>query len=217
MLRETLEFLELTNRSFGGRGVVLGFLSRWLEGRNNRETPVRILDVGTGGADIPRAIALWARRRGLPVHITALELMPHIADIARKNTREFPEVLVRQEDFLRLPPGETFDYVTASLFLHHMPDESLVPVLRAFDRLARRGVIVSDLLRSLPAYWSVKTLSRLAGNRVVRHDGPVSVRRAFTTAELQELAGQAGLHYLKARRHPWFRLSLAGEKEGAAV
>jgi hypothetical protein len=47
---------------------------------------------------------------------------------------------------------------------------------------------------------------------VVRHDGPVSVRRAFTVSELEELARRAGLGYLSARRHAGFRLSLTGAK-----
>jgi hypothetical protein len=55
-------------------------------------------------------------------------------------------------------------------------------------------------------------LSRLAGDDIVRHDGPLSVRRAFLSEDLSRAAEEAGLDYLRVRRHPWFRLSLAGEK-----
>jgi SAM-dependent methyltransferase len=214
VLQKTLNFLALTNRWFGGVRVILDFLSPWSR-RWDKKHPIRLLDVGTGGADIPRAVALWARSQGFKVQITALELMPALADIARRNAQGFPEIRVRQKDFFQLAEkAETFDYVIASLFLHHTPAEKTARTLQSFDRLAEKGVIISDLLRSQASYWSVKLLSRWAGNSVVRHDGPLSVRRAFQPAELEGMAWSAGLSYLRARRHPWFRVSLAGEKTG---
>jgi 2-polyprenyl-3-methyl-5-hydroxy-6-metoxy-1,4-benzoquinol methylase len=212
VLKEALDFLALTNRCFGGTAVVLDRFERWSR-RWQPGEEISVLDVGTGGADIPAALAGWAVRRGLKVRITALDLIPEVADIARDNTGAFPQITVRREDFSELARREeTFDYVTASLFLHHCAPEDAPRVLRAFDRLARRGVLVSDLRRSRAGYWAVKALSRLAGNRVVRHDGPLSVRRAFRLEELAALARESGLPYLAARREPWFRVSLCGEK-----
>jgi hypothetical protein len=78
--------------------------------------------------------------------------------------------------------------------------------------LAKRGIIISDLRRGRAGYWAVKLLSDAVGNAVVRHDAPLSVRRAFRAEELETLARQAGLSYLSARPQPWFRISLAGEK-----
>ena len=107
---------------------------------------------------------------------------------------------------------ETYDYVTASLFLHHVPPEKQIEILKLFDRIARRGILVSDLNRSFSGWISVGAASFLFGNHITRHDGPLSVRRAFTVAELGEMANAAGLSYLKAEREPWFRVSLTGEK-----
>ncbi|MGQ0645524.1 MAG: methyltransferase domain-containing protein [Elusimicrobiota bacterium] len=211
-LREALAFLAMTNRFFGGETVVLRRFERWSRRWKPGES-IRVLDVGSGGADIPAALSRWAARRGFDLRVTALELILETAAIARENIRALSAVEVRQDDFFRLAEGdESFDYVTASLFLHHCAPEDAPRVLRAFDRLARRGVIVSDLLRSRAGYWAVKALSRLAGNRVVRHDGPLSVRRAFRLEELAALARESGLPYLAARREPWFRVSLCGEK-----
>jgi hypothetical protein len=78
--------------------------------------------------------------------------------------------------------------------------------------LARRGIIISDLHRTLLSYSAVSLLSYLIGNKIVRHDGPLSVRRAFTIPELNDLARAAGLPYLQASIEPWFRTSLSGEK-----
>jgi SAM-dependent methyltransferase len=158
-------------------------------------------------------VARWGRRENLPIHITAVDTDPEIVKIAREKTASFPEIAVREGDLFKMRLQEdAFDYVTASLFLHHCAPGRTAHALRVLDSLARRGVIVSDLLRSARSYRAVTFLSWTAGNRVVRHDGPLSVRRAFTRHELQALAQDAGLAYLKAGAHPWFRLSLAGEK-----
>jgi 2-polyprenyl-3-methyl-5-hydroxy-6-metoxy-1,4-benzoquinol methylase len=207
-VRETLRFLSLTNRRFGGADVVLrhlkGWRPRWPKG------PVTLLDVGTGGGDIALAVARWARSEKVDMRITAVDLIPSIADIARENTRDFPEITVMAGDAFSLPGP--FDHVTASLFLHHVPPPENVAAVRRLDRLSRRGLIISDLERSLPSFLAVTLLSWAAGNGVVRHDGPLSVRRAFTLPEMEALGRHAGLPHLKARKEPWFRLSLAGEK-----
>lgn len=213
VMRETLRFLERTNRWFGGAGLVLGFLSRWCGGWPRGAT-IRILDVGTGGADIPVAIAEWARALGLHVAITAIDPVRAVVGVARERASAWPEIAVEQADLTSLAAGnETFDYVTAALLLHHVPPDEAVGALTDMDTLATRGVIVSDLHRTVPAYLAVSLLSRVLGNVIVRHDGPLSVRRAFRPAELEALARDAGLDYLTARAHrPWFRVSLAGEK-----
>lgn len=207
-----LRFLELTNRRFGGTALVLRHLERWSTGWAAGRA-ISVLDVGTGAADIPRAIVAWARARGTPVHVTAIDMARDVADAARARVCRVPEIDVEQATLADTASGRRrFDYVTASLFLHHVPAGDLPGALRAIDRLAIRGVIVGDLVRGVPGLLAVSFLSALAGNAVVRHDGPLSVRRAFTVAELARLAADLGLGYLRARREGAFRLSLAGEK-----
>jgi 2-polyprenyl-3-methyl-5-hydroxy-6-metoxy-1,4-benzoquinol methylase len=212
VVRRTLNFLGMTARHFGGADVIIDKLAAWTSRLpENREFSV--LDVGTGGAEIPVAIARWARRTGRRVNVLAVDLVPEIAAIARENAREYPEIEVRCGDAFDLrAAGATFDFVTASLFLHHVPTPRITDMLRLFDALARRGIVVSDLSRSGPSFWAVKALSLLTGNHVVRHDGPLSVQRSFTRSELRDFARQAGLHYLHAEPAPWFRLALSGEK-----
>jgi hypothetical protein len=45
-------------------------------------------------------------------------------------------------------------------------------------------------------------------NRLTRHDGPLSVLRAFTPAELRAAAEAAGLETLELRRAFFYRLTL---------
>jgi len=120
-----------------------------------------------------------------------------------------------------LPLGEgtrradegSFDYVLSSLTLHHLSDAQIVSLLKESNRLAKRGIIMNDLKRSARAWAWIWGLSRLtAADPVVQHDGPLSVKRAFTPQELTHLATQAGVTYLTVKTHFGYRLTLAGEK-----
>lgn len=209
--RRALYFLAKMNHWFGGVSTVLRPLAKW-SSRWDPGKPVHILDVGTGGADIPIALVRWGRENGHSLRVTAVELVPEIAAIAKNAARPYPEITVLQRDLRDLPKEMTFDYVTAALFLHHIPIPLRAEALRSLGRRARRGLVVSDLVRTLPSYWGVSVASWVWGDSIVRHDGPLSVRRAFRVSELETLAQEAGLPFLKAREEPWFRVRLSGEK-----
>ena len=209
VVHQTLRFLALTNRRFGGAAVVVRHLARFIR-HWPPERPIRVLDVGTGGADIPCRLVEWARLRRFALEVTAIDSAPDIVEAARARAHDVPEIVVQEADLFQLAEsGARFDYVVASMVLHHMPPSRTPQALLALDRLAVRGVIVSDLLRAPSAFLAVWALSRLAGNAVVRHDGPLSVQRGFTVGELTRLAADVGLPHLEARRERWFRVSLA--------
>jgi SAM-dependent methyltransferase len=207
-----LDFLELTNRFFGGSALVLKYLKKWMP---SGPDPVSILDIGCGSAEIPRAVVRSFRSAGRRVEVTGVEIEPRTAAVARKRSRAFPEIRIEETDiFSSQWRSGSYDYVVASLVLHHFPQQSLADLLRTMDRIAKRGMLVSDLRRTPVSYCAVSALSFLAGNRVVRHDGPLSVRRSFVAEELQALAQSTGIGYLTARNEPFFRVSLGGSKHG---
>jgi hypothetical protein len=215
VLRRTLTDLAWINRVLGGSRVVLHELAPLVGGL---PSPVRILDVGTGYADIPRAIVRWARRRGIAVEIEALDRNPEIVGLARDACREYPEVRVHVGDALALLHGAgAADVAVASLLLHHMESDEPVRLLRGLHRAASRVVIVNDLRRGwlpLAATWA--GLRLLSGEPLIRHDGPLSVRRAFTPGEALALARQAGWARARVSRYPLFRMALVTEKDGSA-
>jgi len=213
-LRETLRFLEQTNRFLGGDRLIFHYLDCWSRHWPS-DRPVTMLDVGTGGADLPVRIARWARRRRIDARVTGIDSTPEIARLARQNVRAFPEIEIVESDLQSFAQGNRrFDVVLGSLFLHHVAPAEIVEAVRLCDRLAIRALLFSDLRRSRAGYWATRAYTWLLGNRVVRFDGPLSIRRAFTAAELAQLAAQSRLDYLRPRRHAFFRLALAGEKSG---
>ena len=100
------------------------------------------------------------------------------------------------------------------MFLHHLDEEGIVSVLKSMDRLARRGIIASDVLRRRRAYVWIKLLTMFS-SRMVRHDATVSVAQCLADPEILSLRDQAGLSYANLHHHFGHRFILAGEKGSA--
>ena len=193
LLAEDLRDLRLLNRYLcGSRSVVLA-LCRVL-GREPLKH-LSILDVGTGSADIPAVIFAWAKRRHLAAKIVGIEADPITARIAVNRTLQHADINIVQGDAGAPPfsPG-SFDYVIASQFLHHFTEAKIIDLLKGWATLARRGIIISDLVRHPLAYLGIRLLTRLTmRNIMTRTDAPLSVRRAFTVNEWRDLLRQADL------------------------
>jgi len=87
-------------------------------------------------------------------------------------------------------------------------------VLREMARVARIGVIVDDLLRSRLGYLGARLMrTLLTANRLTRHDGPLSVRRAYRPSELAELLRRAGIRPLCQLTIPGYRSVVAGNPD----
>jgi SAM-dependent methyltransferase len=174
------------NRLLGGASTSLAGLKPFLNGRRER---VRLLDVGTGGADIPVAIARWCRRRRIPIQIVAVDLGRDACRFARALTRDYPEIEICQADVLALPhPPRSFHLAHCAMFLHHFTQNEIARILRGLAGLVREGIVVNDLHRHAFAYHSIRILTRLfSQSRLVRYDAPLSVRRGFRAADLEDL------------------------------
>ncbi len=168
---------------------------------------LRVLDVGTGAADIPLALARWARRHGHRVRIVALDVHPAVLAYAERAVAGTPEVHVVAGNALEAPIRTgAIDVAICSLVLHHLPEEGVAALLRRLADLVRLGFVVSDFRRERLAWAAVWLATRaVSSNRMTRHDGPLSVRRAYTPAELARLAMRAGLPDMGWQRGPAFR------------
>ena len=187
-------YLAFVNRWLGGTGAVAAHF-RGVEG------PATVLDVGSGAGDIPIDLA----RRFPNLRPVAFDLSETMLSFAAG----IPRV---QGDVRRLPFADrSVDYVISTHFFHHLTDDQAVEALREFDRIARRGIVVNDLLRRRRAIFWIR-LFTLFANRYVKADGPQSVRRGFTVGEAEALARRAGLDWLRVRVHFGHRFTLAGHR-----
>jgi ubiquinone/menaquinone biosynthesis C-methylase UbiE len=210
-LARTLLDLARINRLFGATGAILRHLPALLPASDR---PLRLLDVATGYADIPRAIVRWARRRPLPLQIDALDHHAGIRRLALAANRQFPEIRLCGGDALALPlADDSVDVALASQVLHHMEGGDPVRLLRELYRVARHGVLVSDLARGVWRSGVTRVALSLASRSpIIRHDGPLSIRRGFRSEELVRLARDAGWRAPRVAAHPFFRLILTERK-----
>jgi ubiquinone/menaquinone biosynthesis C-methylase UbiE len=188
-LRANLRELALLNRLPGGARASIRAI-----GHLAGDGEISILDVGTGGGDLPLAFARHGRRRG-PWRVIASDSRPEILDLAAAWTGADPNVTTLLADGRHLPIGDgEVDVAHSSLLLHHLDPPDVVLLLRELRRVSRRGVVINDLRRGLiPFAVTALTVAALARSRYTRHDGILSARRAYTLTELDTMLAEAGL------------------------
>jgi 2-polyprenyl-3-methyl-5-hydroxy-6-metoxy-1,4-benzoquinol methylase len=191
----------------------------WVRPRLSVAHTTRLLDVGAGGADLPRALLARARRDGLPLEVVAIDpderAAAWVASQPPVPGLEFRRAMSRE----LADAGERFDVVLSNHVLHHLSPEELGALLADSERLVAPGGVAvhGDIARgpfayagfwlgTLPFAWNL-----LAGS-FIRADGLTSIRRSFTPAELA-LAVPAGW---RVRRAFPSRLELVWGDDGDA-
>lgn len=214
LLADDLRNLAHLNRFFGGRSVVRRHLSAVLAQLRPGE-PLRVLDIGSGAGDLCRVVVQRCRAVKRPVVLWSLDFHPQVQAFARTELAAYPEVRLIRGDAREMPLRTgAVDLALCTLALHHFADEDAVRVLSEMRRVSRRWCVVSDLRRGQAARAGVWLATRLTRNPMTRQDGPQSVERAFTPAELETIARAAGWGSPRVRVEPWFRMSVVDE-EGA--
>lgn len=183
--------LAFLNATLGGYGVTLDAIARLLP-PGCREFDV--LDVGSGGGDTARRIVEWACRRGLTARVHGIDLAPEAVDCARRRNAGVPGLEFTAQNLFDLPATRTYDIVHSALVLHHLSDEAAAAALARMHALCRLGLVISDLHRHPAAYYAIKWLTTIFSNdRLICHDAPLSVLRAFRRTCLEDLSRRARL------------------------
>jgi len=189
-----LRDLARVNRRLGGIDLTAAAIDALAPGL----AAISVLDVGTGAADIPLALIERGRARGRLVTVTGIDSRPEVLAAAAQAD---PRVTMTRElalhvgDGRALPyPDDAFDVAHSSMVVHHMDPSDACGLLAEMGRVARRGVVVNDLVRGRWRWLGAWLLSHLlTRNPFTRHDAPLSVRRAYTVGELTALLAAAGL------------------------
>ena len=212
--RACLVDLAVVNRVTLAHRPTLAFLAAIAKrGLWPRDRVLRIVDLGSGYGDALRAIDRWAARRGLPFEGIGVDLNPWSARAAAEVTPSGrPLRWVTADALIGDAPA---DIMVSSLFTHHLPDHAVVQLMRRMETQASLAWFINDLHRHPLPHGAFTFLSRvMRWHRFVRHDGPVSILRAFTPADWATLVVHAGLDpsaIAVARRFP-YRICVARVK-----
>jgi trans-aconitate methyltransferase len=154
---------------------------------------MRVVDLATGSGDIPRLLVDHARKIGAQIEIDAVDQQPATLEIARSLSAEYPEISYHTANILEWDCAEGYDISLCSLALHHFSDDDAVKLLRRCGALSKRFVLVSDLRRGFLLRAGVYMLTALIFREpMTRFDARLSAQRAFSFAEMRDLAVRAG-------------------------
>lgn len=198
------------NRFLGGTNA----LNRHLYPRLLAHPNTTLLDLGTGSAHIPVMISRWARAKQINLQIFAVDWAARNLAVAQTTSHSYPEIHLLQTDASHLPfSRDSVDFVISSLFLHHFAPDQVISLLASAFQSVRCALIMTDLVRGWLPYFGFKLIQPIFAHQfLTRHDGALSIRRAYTPVELRELADAAGLKTARVHaHHPW-RMTLVADK-----
>jgi len=175
--RHCLQDLCRLNRwSFGYRPTL-----SWLQGEVRRRglRSFRLLDVGFGYGDMLRRIERLAEAHAWDAELVGVDSNPYSKQVAEKALSS-SSIRYVTGDVFDHDASEGFDFIISSLFTHHLDDRELAKFLRWQCERARLGWFANDIHRHWVPYYALSVVGPMASlNELVKHDGPLSVARAF--------------------------------------
>ena len=203
VVEQTLCELDFINLWLGGNAVTLNGLEKcWASTR--KDQVISIADLGCGSGEMLRLIAARANKQKRKVTLNGFDANPTITRYAKEQTSSsallnnateinFESRNIFSSEF----KTRKFDIILCTLFLHHFTEKELVQTFQSFKQQARLGIIVNDIHRHPLAYYSIKWLTGLfSKSAMVKFDAPLSVLRAFTRKELEQILLKAEIeHY----------------------
>jgi ubiquinone/menaquinone biosynthesis C-methylase UbiE len=198
-LRSDLEHLARLNRTFGGRKAVETIFHKLAD----KTRKLVLIDLASGYGDHGRHLIGLAQSRRHDVTIVAVDFQFQTLQIARQATPPSKKMFFVQADARQLPfRNKAADLAFCSLALHHFAEKDALTVLREMARVGRHAAF---------CIWLLTTF--IIRDPMVRHDARLSVRRAFTNAEMKSLAHRAGWPNLKQIKFFWFQQAVLARVE----
>jgi 2-polyprenyl-3-methyl-5-hydroxy-6-metoxy-1,4-benzoquinol methylase len=190
-LHENLKELEKVNRFLGGNSILKKAFKAHLKPSNEE---VKLLDIGCGGGDAVRLAAKWCTAHNRPLTALGIDANKQAIGYAQNKSLDFPNVKYACVDiFSKAFDDLDTDVYMFNLVLHHFEEADIIRILAKCKRL-KGGIIINDLSRNVIAYHLFRVVSRILGfSYIGRHDGKLSVKKAFTKADWQRILAQAGI------------------------
>lgn len=202
-LERNLVELDLINRYLGGHAITLdglrGLIRSVQPGEISPANPLHVCEIGCGGGDNLLVIDQWAKREGIPIRITGVDLKETCTHFAKQKQWHHPTHWITT-DYRDAAFDGAPDIIFSSLFCHHFSSEELPDMLRWMDAHSRIGFFINDLHRHALAYYSIRYMTALwSRSYLVKNDAPISVRRGFIRRDWDEALGASGLPGARVR------------------
>lgn len=172
-----LKELNIINKYLGGNSVSV----KGLKLLKDKNEDISIIDIGSGGSDLYKAI----KNNFNNLFYVSVDLNKRACTY---NIKENNNPTICGNAFSLPFNNNSFDFLHASLFIHHFNENEINLLLNEFVRISRKGIIINDLHRSIFALVSISVLTTLfSKSEMVKHDAPLSVKRGFTKSELKNI------------------------------
>ncbi len=171
----------------------LSALNFFLNKHIDKKIPLKILDIGSGYGDTLRKIHAWANTRKIKVELTGIDCNRFAAKIAKNATPNNRKIKFITGNIFDFKETENYHVIINSLMTHHLSNSEIIRLLRWMKHHASYGWFINDLHRHPIFYQLTKYFVKMTGfNYIIQHDAPVSVTRAFTRKDWEQLCSQAG-------------------------
>lgn len=196
-LVDALRELRLINKFLGGVSVSREGVNCFVD---KQHSALKILDVGGGSSDIVYSL----NNNNINAEICSVDLNRYTCHYQKKIAGNGKIICA---DALNLPfKDNSFDLIHVSLFLHHFEETEIVQIIKQFILISERGIVINDLRRNILAYWGIRILTLFfSKSRLVKNDGPLSVRRAFVKKDLIKILEKSGVNSYQIKRKWAFR------------
>lgn len=158
-----------------------------------KSDPKSILDVGCGGGSFTIQLAKRypkARVVGIDTSEAAIKYAKQQLEKVNPQVKNI-EFIVSQQPKLEYP-AKSFDVITSTLVCHHMSDQELVEFLKESYVIANQAIILNDLHRHPLASISYAIIAPLLfRNKMITHDGSLSIKRSFVRSDWNALLAAA--------------------------
>lgn len=207
-MQKVFKDINRSNRLLNGNYITIGAVSKLI--RENQKKEYTLIDMGCGDGAMLRQLILYGRKNNLKIKAVGVDLNEKALQIARNQSEDFPEIRYLQQNILQKETSDLHcDILVCTLTVHHFKDEQIPDFLSRFVQLARIGVVINDLQRSMLAYALFKVFSVIfIHTKMAKHDGLISIKSGFKKKELIDFSknlpsADHSIHWKWAFRYVW--------------
>jgi len=150
-----------------------------------------LLDIGSGGCDVPIWLIKTARKKKIKLTITSIDYDQRIVDYAKNICANYPEINILNHNALNIDELGKFDYIYSSHFIHHFNIKDIVKLVNLISDSAKKAFILNDIKRSNLSFlgYSLFTLIFMH-NSFAFYDGRLSIKKGFMYRDMFEIVDE---------------------------